>query len=115
MYFIKDDRNVLDCLVGLAPGIDSTQLHLMCEHQGEIHKVNEAKGCILKLANDTFLKICPFAVWGLRIFTIMLKVGGQVGVNLGTMVPNLEKMIFERLTHIPDVTLNLGANFTQFE
>jgi hypothetical protein len=52
--------------------------------------VNESKGCILKVANDTFLKIRPFVVWGLRIFTITLKVGGQVGVNLGTMVPNLE-------------------------
>jgi hypothetical protein len=52
VYFIKDDQNLLDCLVGLALGMDSTQLHLMCKHLGEICKYMN-KGVFITFQHGT--------------------------------------------------------------
>jgi hypothetical protein len=71
-------------------GLANMKMHSMCERRGGFHIVGDQKGCDVTFGTDATRVFQTILVWGLRIFTILAKVGAQAA-GIGTMIPNLAK------------------------
>jgi len=75
----------------MVPGLTNLKVHLMCENRGGFHIVDDQKGCDVTFGTDTTRVFQTILVWGLRIFTILAKVGAHLTAGMGTMIPDLAK------------------------
>ncbi|KAG0564486.1 hypothetical protein KC19_8G114300 [Ceratodon purpureus] len=92
VYFTASHKNSLRSIVTrMVPGLTNLHLHLMCEHHGGFHIVTNQKGCDVSFGTDSTKVFQTILIWGLKIFTILVKIGAHVGAGMGSMVPNLAK------------------------
>jgi hypothetical protein len=75
----------------MLPGIETFNLHLLCEHVEGIHVVDEQHGCEVTMLSTRAQQIVPYLVIGLNIFSLLLKVGAHIVAGIGDMVPNVGK------------------------
>jgi len=62
-------RSARKLILKLTPGLKSVRLHMLCEQEGEEHKVDDAPGCVLHLKEgESWDAIYPFFYHGLRVF-----------------------------------------------
>lgn len=90
----------------LARGVKSVRLHMLCELEGEEHKVQDAPGCELHLKEgENWEAIYPFLNHGLRVFDLAVSVAMQVLVG-GNPVPPTHAWLQEFNTKIvqPNMT-----------
>ncbi|CAM6080201.1 unnamed protein product [Sphagnum tenellum] len=78
-------------VVKMLPGIETFNLHLLCEHVEGIHVVDEQHGCEVTMLSARAQQIVPYLVIGLNIFSLLLKVGAHIVAGIGDMVPNVGK------------------------
>jgi len=78
-------------IVKMLPGIETFNLHLLCEHVEGIHVVDEQHGCEVTMLSTRAQQIVPYLVIGLNIFSLLLKVGAHIVAGIGDMVPNVGK------------------------
>jgi hypothetical protein len=70
-------------------GIGIVYLHFLCEDIDEIHVVDDQKGDEIKYVEDENRhKIAHLVIVGLKIVSILLKVGAHVVGGVGNLVPN---------------------------
>jgi len=79
------------------------QLHFWCEHRDNIHKVEGQEGCSLSLETKIARKIRPYAIWGLRIATMLMKAGAPITLGIEDAIPDLEKAFLNGVVRIPDL------------
>ncbi|CAM6028635.1 unnamed protein product [Sphagnum balticum] len=79
------------------------QLHFWCEHRDNIHKVEGQEGCSLSLETKIARKIRPYATWGLRIATMLMKAGAHITLGIEHAIPDLEKAFLNGVVSIPDL------------
>jgi len=79
------------------------QLHFWCEHRHNIHKVEGQEGCSLSLETKIARKIRPYAIWGLRIATMLMKAGAHITLGIEHAIPDLEKAFLNGVVSIPDL------------
>jgi hypothetical protein len=92
VYFITTPKNSLKCIVTrMVPGLTNLQIHFMCESRGGFHIVDDQKGCDVTFGTDATRVCQTIFVWGLRIFTILAKVGAHLTAGMGSMIPDLAK------------------------
>jgi hypothetical protein len=92
VYFTTTPKNSLKRIVTrMVPGLANLKMHFMCENRGGFHIVDDQKGCDVAFGTDVTKKLQTICVWGLRIFTILAKVGAQLAAGMGTMIPDLAK------------------------
>ncbi len=72
----------------LVPGLDKFQLHLMCESLQGFHEVVSQKGCIVNFGIEHTKMFLAMLTWGLKIATILTKIGAYVACGMGEMVPD---------------------------
>ena len=117
-YVTTKDLGTGEWLISsLVPGLRSVQLHVMCEHKREIHTVDGQKGIALRVESETFRECRPYVIWGLRIMSMLMKVGAQGAAGLGSMVPDLEKSLLKGVASvIPNVSSDvLGPHGTPLQ
>jgi hypothetical protein len=78
-------------IVKMLPGIETFNLHLLCEHVEGIHVVDEQQGCQVTMLSERAQQIVPYVVIGLNIFSLLLKVSAHIVAGIGDMVPNVGK------------------------
>jgi hypothetical protein len=78
-------------IVKMLHGIETFNLHLLCEHVEGIHVVDEQHGCEVTMLSARAQQIVPYLVIGLNIFSLLLKVGAHIVAGIGDMVPNVGK------------------------
>jgi hypothetical protein len=92
VYFTTAPKNSLKRIVTrMVPGLANLEMHFMCENRGGFHIVDDQKGCDVPFGTDVTKKLQTICLWGLRIFTILAKVGAQLAAGMGTMIPDLAK------------------------
>ncbi|KAG0582991.1 hypothetical protein KC19_3G100200 [Ceratodon purpureus] len=90
--------NVTRLITSVVPGLESVQVHLMCEHIERIHVVTEQKGCELLLSSDHFQSALPYVIWGVRAISLLVKIGGvAIGAGVGSLVEGAERDIIKGL------------------
>jgi hypothetical protein len=75
-------------LTSFAPGLQEFQLHLLCESRNGIHEVINQKGCKVNFGTDKTRTFVTIMVWGLKMATILTKIGAHVAGGMGGMVPD---------------------------
>jgi hypothetical protein len=78
-------KKLLTCFI---PGLQEFQLHLMCESRNGIHEVVNQQGCKVNFGTNETRTFVTILVWGLKIATILTKIGAHVAGGMGGMVPN---------------------------
>ncbi|KAG0600564.1 hypothetical protein M758_11G043700 [Ceratodon purpureus] len=73
----------------LVPGMTSAIVQLFCEHRDGFHIVRDQEGCEVSFGTESTRKFLSAVRWGLFTFTVLAKVGAQVGAGMGSMIPNL--------------------------
>jgi len=63
----------------------------MCEHQDEIHKLDNQLGSIMRFDDKKLKNVRPFLVWGLQVITMLMKIGEQAAGGFSNMVSELER------------------------
>ena len=92
VYFTTTPKKSLKCIVTrMMPGLTNLKMHFMCENHGGFHIVNDQKGCDVTFGTNATRVFQTILVWGLRIFTILAKVGAHLTASMGTMIPDLAK------------------------
>ena len=92
VYFTTTPKKSLKRIVTrMVPGLTNLKMHFMCENRGGFHIVDDQKGCDVTLGTDATRVFQTILVWGLRIFTILAKVGAHLTAGMGTMIPDLAK------------------------
>jgi hypothetical protein len=90
VYFTASHKSSLRSIVTrMVPGLTNLHLHLMCEHHGGFHIVANQKGCGVSFGTDSAKVFLTILTWGLKIFTMLVKIGAHVGAGMGSMVPDL--------------------------
>jgi hypothetical protein len=84
----KSLKHIVTCMV---PGITHLKIHFMCENREGFHIVGDQKGCDVTFGTDATRVFQTILVWGLRIFTILAKVGAHLTAGMGSMIPDLAK------------------------
>ena len=117
-YVTTEDLGTGEWLISsLVPGLKSVRLHVMCEHNREIHTVGGQKGIALLMEKENFRTFRPYVIWGLRIMSMLMKVSAQVTAGLGSMVPDLEQSLLKGVASvIPNVSSDvLGPHGTPLQ
>jgi len=92
VYFTTTPKNSLKRIVTrMVPGLANLKMHFMCENRGGFHIVDDQKGCDVLFGTDATREFLTILVWGLRIFTILAKVGAHLTAGMGSMIPDLAK------------------------
>ena len=92
VYFTTTPKKSLKRIVTrMVPGLTNLKMHFMCENRGGFHIVDDQKGCDVTFGTDATRVFQTIMVWGLRIFTILAKVGAQSAAGMGSMIPDLAK------------------------
>ena len=80
-------------LTRVIPGLMECQLHLMCESRDEIHVVEDQQGCRVKFGTHETRTFVTIFSWGLKIATILTKIGAHVAGGMGGMVPDFGEVL----------------------
>ena len=92
VYFTTTPNKSLKRIVTqMKLGLTNLKMHFMCENCGGFHIVDDQKGCDVTFGIDATRVFQTVLVWGLRIFTILAKVGTHFMRGMGTMIPDLAK------------------------
>ena len=92
VYFTTTPKKSLKRIVTrMVPGLTNLKMHFMCENRGGFHIVDDQKGCDVIFGTDETKVFRTIFVWGLRIFTILAKVGAHLMAGMGSMIPDLAK------------------------
>jgi hypothetical protein len=92
VYFTTTSKKSLKRIVTrMVPGLINLKIHFMCENRGGFHIVDDQKGCDVTFGTNATRVFQTILVWGLRIFTILAKVGAHLTAGMGTMIPDLTK------------------------
>ncbi|KAG0575577.1 hypothetical protein KC19_5G014000 [Ceratodon purpureus] len=75
-------------LTSFVPGLMEFQLHLMCESKDGVHEVVNQLGCRIRFGTDMTRTFVTILVWGLKMATILTKIGAHVAGGMGGMVPD---------------------------
>jgi len=78
-------RNLLTRFV---PGLERIKLHLMCKSMYGFHEVANQEGCIVNFGPTDTRRFLVVLVYGLKIATILTKIGAHVTCGMGSMVPD---------------------------
>ena len=92
VYFTTTPKKSLKRIVTrMVPGLTNLKMHFMCENRGGFHIVDDQKGCDVTFGTNATRVFQTILVWGLRIFTILAKVGAHLTAGMGAMIPDLAK------------------------
>jgi hypothetical protein len=92
VYFTTTPKKSLKRIVTrMVPGLTHLKIHFMCENREGFHIVGDQKGCDVTFGTDATRVFQTILVWGLRIFTILAKVGAHLTAGMGSMIPDLAK------------------------
>jgi hypothetical protein len=72
----------------LVPGMKAPQLHLLCEYKGQEHIVEGQAGCQVIIEDEDWKNVHELVVEGLKWVLLAVKVGADITMGLGNMVPN---------------------------
>jgi len=75
-------------LTRLVPGLDRIKLHLMCESIHGFHPVAYQEGCVVNFGTKDTRRFLGMIVNGLKIVTMLTKIGAHVACGMGAMVPD---------------------------
>ncbi|KAG0606903.1 hypothetical protein M758_9G177500 [Ceratodon purpureus] len=85
-----EKQSLRRCIVTqMVPGMTSYVVQLLCEHRDGFHIVHDQEGCEVSFGTESTRKFLSAVRWGLFTFTVLAKVGAQVGGGMGSMIPNL--------------------------
>jgi hypothetical protein len=76
-------------LTRLVPNLDRIQLHLMCESIYGFHEVANQEGCVVYFGTEYTKRFLAMVAWGLKVATILTKIGAHVACGMGAMVPDM--------------------------
>jgi len=89
VLFTKQDASFKQNLITkLVPGMKALQLHLLCEYKGQEHIVEGQAGCQVILQDENWKKVHELVVEGFKWVSLAAKVGVDIAMGLGNMVPN---------------------------
>jgi hypothetical protein len=89
VLFTKQDASFKQKLITkLVPGMKALQLHLLCEYKGQEHIVEGQAGCQVILQDENWKKVHELVVEGFKWVSLAAKVGVDIAMGLGNMVPN---------------------------
>lgn len=75
------------------PRLQTFELHLMYKNRDSIHEVEEQQGCKLYFDTKETRIFLTILIWGLKIETILIKIGAHIGARMGRMVQDFTKGI----------------------
>lgn len=93
----------------LTRGVKSVRLHMLCEQEGEEHKVHDAPGCELHLKEgETWESIYPFLNHGLRVLESVTQVAMRMSGVGENLVPSAHAWLQEFHSKLvqPNATYN---------
>ncbi|KAG0589509.1 hypothetical protein KC19_1G025200 [Ceratodon purpureus] len=94
MYLTTQDASTCEWLLtSLLPNVTTVQMHFMCEHVEGIHRVDRQEGYPLILAGETALRARPYVILGLRVISILAKIGGLALAGMGSFGADLDKVV----------------------
>ncbi|KAG6607767.1 Protein TORNADO 1, partial [Cucurbita argyrosperma subsp. sororia] len=104
-YFVRTENYSRRLITNLISGMNALRLHMLCEFRREMHVVEDQIGCeVIQIDNMAVRSLAPYMTKFMKLVTLSLRIGAQVAVGMGHMIPDLSREV----AHLADSSLFHG-------